>query len=366
MAVGGLGGGAGGLLAASHALPHTGAAAPLLFVLGLLVGGAASTLLLTAVTALTGGLSVVYASVGVGRWLGSVRVGGVLVVFRLLLAVPFNACVIAVDRPGLRLRVWSGIAGSTVLTAAGAAALVLSGDTALAALGWGAALLVLLVLLTGWNRPMSRGWALWRLPTRAGGEAVREWANDPASLRAARLLSTGRIAAARAELAAAPADGGPRRTAVAASVAVAAGRFDEGARAAMASAAASRAPQLRAGALGAYAIALGSGVATRLWTPEQVRAGFHAAVEEIRNVQPVLLQATALGALESMFAGDLKEALRRSTRAASLAPDRFSRAQAFAVQAVALRAAGHPDEAAKVLDRARRLAPDAELLAPAR
>ncbi|WP_037912845.1 hypothetical protein [Actinacidiphila yeochonensis] len=162
----------------------------------------------------------------------------------------------------------------------------------------------------------------------------------------------------------APADG-PRRRAVAAAVAVATGRFDEGARAAHTAAEASRVPQLQAEALGVYATALGCGAATRLWDPEAARPEFAAALASIRRIHPSLVRNIALGALESLLAGDLGQAARRAARSARRAPDRFTRAQAFAVQAVALRAAGHPAKAARALRRARRLAPDAELLAPA-
>jgi hypothetical protein len=363
--VGGVVGGSVGLLGASGRLPHTGSSAVFLIVLGMLAGVAVSTLLLALAAALTGALSPLYASVGVGRWLGSLRVGGVLVAVRLLPLVPFNPCLAAVRRPGLRGRLWGAVAGSTLLTLAAAVCLGLSGDGAVAALGWGMGVMTLVMSVSGLNRPLSRGWVLWRLPTRAGAEALPEWAADPATLRAARLLAQGRVAAAAAELnAAAPADGA-RRPAVAAAVAVAAGRFDEAARAAHASAAAASAPALRTAALATYAGALGGGVATRLWAPEEARAGFAAAVASIRAHQPVVLQVTAVGALESLFAGDLAQAVLRAGKAASLAPDAFSRAQAFAVQAVALRAGSQPDEAAKALAKARRLAPDAELLAPA-
>jgi hypothetical protein len=337
--------------------------------LGLVAGVALSTLLLALAGAVLGGLVPLYASVGIGRWLGSLRVGGLHVAVRLLPLIPYNPCLAAVRRPGLRGRVWAAVAGATLLTAAVAVALILSGAAKAVALGWGMAVMVLLVSVTGLNRPLSRGWTLWRLPTRAGAEALGEWATDPVTVRAARLLALGRVGEARAALAAAgpgePGPGGSRRLAMAAGVAVAAGRFDEGARIAYASAEAATAPQLRIAALTVYASALGGGVATRLWTPAEVRAGFDAAVASIRAVHPAALLVSPVGAFESLFTGNLPQAVLRAGKAASLAPDAYSRAHAFAVQAVALRAGGQPAEAAKVLAEARRLAPDAELLAPA-
>lgn len=331
--------------------PDAGRAAALGLLLGINL-----TLLTLRVLAPWSGMAVVWSSVGVGRWLGSTVLGGRLLVFRLLPLVPLSACLVIRDRPGLRWRLWAATACSALVEAATAAALILAGGTA-AHVGLGVAAASACMLLIRPGRATSRFWFLFRLP-RAGQEALlAEWTCDDATVTAARLLAAGRLGPARQALDAAPGPRPQRRRATGAALAVAEGRYDEGAREAYELVAESRAPQLRAAALQTYATALADGVRTGHWPPEEALPRFAAVMAALRKEFPGVLRVSDLGALDALLSGRPDRAVRLARSAAMIAPEVLSRARALSALGAAQNACGRPGEAVASFARAAALTP---------
>lgn len=324
--------------------------------LGLLIG-INLTLLTLRVLAPWSGMAVVWSSVGVGRWLGSAVLRGRLLVFRLLPLVPLSACLVIRDRPGLRWRLWAATACSALVEAATAAALILAGGTA-AHVGLGVAAASACMLLIRPGRATSRFWFLFRLP-RAGQEALlAEWTCDDATLTAARLLAAGRLGPARQALVdAAPGPRSQRRRATGAALAVAEGRYDEGAREAYELVGEVRAPQLRAAALQTYATALADGVRTGHWPPEEALPRLAVVMAALREEFPAVLRVSDLGALDALLSGRPDRAVRLARSAAMIAPEALSRARALSALGAAQNACGRPGKAVASFARAAALTP---------
>jgi hypothetical protein len=332
--------------------PDSGIAA----VLGLLLG-VNLTLLTLRVLAPWAGMAVVWSSVGVGRWLGSTARGGRLVVFRLLPVIPLSACVVIRDRPGLRWRLWAVTAGCVLVEAAVAVALLASGGGA-AHVGLGVAAASVFQLLVRPGRVTSRFWFLFRLPVAGQEQRLAEWTNDEASITAARRMAAGRLPQARQALDDAPdAPTRPRRRAVGAALAVAEGRYDEGAQQAYALAGEAQAPQLRLTALQTYATALADGALAGHWPHEEALPRFAAVVAALRAEFPAALRVSDLGALDALLRGQPDRAVRLARSAATIAPERLSRARALSTLGFAQAARGQHGPAAASFARAAALAP---------
>jgi hypothetical protein len=327
-----------GVLIANGALPVA-KDEGLLPVVGLLLALSLHSVL-TALLGPLSGLTTVYASVGIGRRLGDATVGGVLVTFRLLPLMLFTPCAIITDRPGLVRRLWWGTAAQVLGLAAVGAVLAAAGGPGGAALGWGFLVFVLLVVVLAPGRVTSPAWRLWRMPLRREAAKLEEWRNDAATVEAVRAVGAGRFDAARAALAGAPPSDSPRRQAVVAQLALVEGRYQEAAQEASALHARSSAPSLRAAALYLYARAMSDGVQSGHWPAEQALPHFAAAVAALRAEMPAQLARSDLAARDAYYRGDAARAIRLAKRAASLAPERLSRAAALQVLADARRLPG--------------------------
>ncbi|CAG6391081.1 conserved membrane hypothetical protein [Actinacidiphila cocklensis] len=344
---------AAGLLLAASGLSFDDRAMPLVAlgaVLAVSVHG-----LLAGLLARRSGLASIHSHVGVGRWIGSLTVGGQLLVFRLLPLVLFAPCRAVADLPDLRRRLWRATAVQFLLQSAISAALVLAGGPA-AALGWGLGAVTLLTFTSRPHRVTSPAWRLLRLPFGKEEARLDEWRCDPAALAAARAQSSGRLDLMRAALTAAPPSGSPRRQALWAGLALAEGRYGEATYEAVALLGRSTAPSLRAEALHLYACALSDGIRTGLWPADQAMPHFTAAAAALRaQAAPAVLRRTDLGAREAYFQGDYKRAVTLAARAAATAPEALSRSMALNTLAVAHTAAGRPRDAARAAARASAL-----------
>jgi hypothetical protein len=350
-----VGGGVFGALGASHHLPflnHPGAF--YLFMAGFLGALGLGNALFAAVAG-PAGLAVVWAAFGGGRWVGSTVVRGRLVTFRLLPVIPFTACTVLVDVPGIRRRLWCGTAAAVGAELAAGGALVALGGPDVRAVGWGVLVMTVLASFANPATTGSRAWVLLKMPFRA--EGLDELAHEPALVEVARALCAGRVRAARVALEAA----GKPHTVVhlwaTASVAAAEGRYAEAVDGAYALYEAAAVPRMRASALTAYARSLADGAVAGCWTREQMLPAFEATLAVLRAVRPAAVRHTDLGAIEALLHGDPARAVRLARAAASVAPDALSRARALRTLAAALTWSGSAPDAAKPLADAALLSP---------
>lgn len=344
-----------GFLAASHRLPlATGRGTFPLFLLGFLLALGLGNALFAAV-ARPAGLAVVWTTFGVGRWAGSALVRGRFVGFRWLPLVPFTACLVLVDRPGLRLRLWCWSAVAVGAELALGAVLAAFGSAPVAALGWGVLVITALVSFVNPFTPGSRAWLLLRMPFRP--EPLAELVHEPAVAAATAALSAGRVGAARAALDTAVRTDSPRHAWTGAAVAAAEGRYAEAAEGAYATYQGSSLAQVRSAALCLYARSLAEGAAAGVWPREQIMPAFTATLAGLRATRPALVRYTDLGALEAMLHDDPVRAARLARYAAGMAPDALSRARALRTLAAALTWTGDTAPAAKATARASRLSP---------
>ncbi|MFI0900208.1 hypothetical protein [Streptomyces sp. NPDC020983] len=345
-------GGTVGALGSSHTLPF-----PERYFLLLLAGVLLAVSLHNVLTRLLGpltGLAPVYSSIGAGAWLWAGTVGGRLLVVRPLPIILYSPCMVVADRPGLRRRLWWGALVQLLLQAAVAAALVAAGGPA-EAVGWGIALLTVLIHVLAPGRVTSPAWRLLRLPFGKEEAKLGEWRIDDATLAATRAAGAGRVDLMRAALAAAPPSDSPRRLTLATMLALAEGRSVEAAHAAVDLYARSTAPTLRAGALSLYAAAISDGVRAGSIPAEQGLPYFAAAMTGLRAQAPAVLRRTDLPAREAYFQGRLPVAAKLAARAAANAPEALSRAGALDTLAAVHAAAGRPAEAARAHARAAAL-----------
>lgn len=332
-----------------------GPAGPFTFLLGAVLGLQLHVLLSLALCRWAG-TSAVSLSVGAGTWLGSTRVAGRLLVFRVLPVVPLNTCMLLV-RPR-KWRLWSAMVAILVVEAVTAALLFPS------RLGIGVAFVVVMVLVGKPLTPMSAFWTLFRLPFGTQEQRLEEWTYRPAVLAATRELLAGRTTAARAALG--ENDGTQRWLGTACTLALAEGRFAEAAEQANELYSRSREPQLKAGALQVYAAAMADAVAAGHWQPQEALPQFATTMRQLRDIQPVVLRMTDLGAVDSLLKQWPQQAVKQAGYAAAVAPDAVSRARALCTQAVALAYCGRTAKAHKVLATAERTAPGLDRVAVAR
>ncbi|WP_459185452.1 hypothetical protein [Streptomyces sp.] len=321
---------------------------PLTFFLGTVLGLELHVLLSLALSRWAG-MAVASMSVGAGKWLGSTRVAGRLLVFRLVPIVPFMTCLLLVRVRKWRL--WTAVAGVLAVEAAVAVTVFMSSP----ALGAGLGFVVVALLLSKPGTPMSTFWTLFRLPFGDHERRLEEWTYSPAVLEATREMLAGRIDAARAALG--ESDGTQRWLGTACTLALAEGRFAEAAEQANELYARSDAAQLKAGALQVYAAAMADGVAAGHWQPHEALPQFAATMQTIRDTQPLLLRVTDLGATESLLKQWPAQAATQAAYAARMAPDALSRARALCTQAVALVYVGKAEKARELLAAAERTAP---------
>ena len=307
------------------------------------------------------GMGLVSMSVGTGRWLGSKRVAGRLLVFRPLPIVPFVTCMVLVrpqDGRGRKLRLWTTVAGILGVEAAVA---VLLAHSAVPALGYGVGLLLIMTLVLRPGRVLSVFWTLFRLPFGDQEQRLEERSYAPAALEATRELLAGRIGAAREALG--PPDGTQRWLGASCSLALAEGRFAEAAEQANELYERSAEPLNKAWALSVYAAAMADGVAAGHWQPHEALPQFARTMQEIRDTQPLLVRATDLGAVESLLKQSPAQAAKQAARAAGMAPDAVSRARALCTRAVALAYLGETAKAREVLAKADTTAPGLDRVA---
>jgi hypothetical protein len=345
-----------GYLGASGRLPLAGPHAFWFFLVGFLAALGVANLLL-AVLARPSGLAVVWASVGAGRWAGSAVSGGKLLTFRWTPLIPFMACLIVVDRPGLRRRLWAGTAVAVGAELVAGAALVAAGGPAVAALGWGVVVMTALASFVNPGTVGSRAWILLRLPFTRHWGRLAELVHEPGLVPVARALSAGQVAAARSALeAAGPADS-PRYRWTRAALALAEGRYAEAAQEAYAVYEACGLPETRQGALTLYARALADGAAAAVWRRDQVQPAFAATLAALRADRPALVRVTDLGAIEALLHDDPVRGAKLARYAAAVAPDAVSRAHALVTLSMALAWTGDTAAATDAARRATRLAP---------
>ncbi|WP_075016512.1 hypothetical protein [Actinacidiphila rubida] len=345
-----------GLLSASHRLPVVaGGGTFALFLVGFLLALGVGNALFAAV-ARPAGLAVVWAAFGGGRWAGSALVRGRLVSVRWLPLIPFVACLVIVDRPGLRRRLWCWTAVAVVGELAAGGVLAAVGSPPVAALGWGVVAMTALASFANPLTPGSRAWLLLRMPFRP--EALTELVHEPALADVAAALSAGRVRAARAALDAAVRPDSPRHLWARAAVASAEGRHAEAADLAHTMYQESGLEQVRTVALSLYARALADGAAAGVWTREQILPGFTATLAGLRATRPAVVRYTDLGAIEAMLLrDDPVRAARLARFAAAMAPDALARAHALRTLAAALTWTGDSAPAGKALARATALSP---------
>lgn len=321
---------------------------------GLLVGINLYTLL-AFLLARPSGLAALYVSVGGGRWLGSTTVAGRLVVFRMVPVLLLNACLVATDRAGLRMRWWAWAVVRLLVQLAVCAALVAAGGPA-AMVGWGAVAGTVLLYALSPTKVTSAGWQVFRLASPAAEEQLAEWRCDEATVTGAQALGRGRIDQVREILRAAPPSGSPQRQALRISLALAERRPAEAAHEAVALAARSHAPTLRRGALQFYAYAVSDGVTYGLWPRDEALPHFSGALAALRAEFGVAaLRGTDLGAREALFGGRPDRAAAVATLAAAMSPEAFSRAIALTTLSVAHASAGQTPAATRAADRAAAL-----------
>jgi hypothetical protein len=321
---------------------------PLTLFLGTVLGLELHVLLSLALSRWAG-TALVSMSVGAGKWLGSTRAAGRLMVFRLVPIVPFMTCMLLVR--ARKWRLWTAVAGVLAVEAAVAVAAYTRWPT----LGAGLGFVVLAVLLSKPGTPMSAFWTLFRLPFGGQERRLEEWTYSPAVLEATKEMLAGRIEAARAALG--ESDGTQRWLGTACTLALAEGRFAQAAEQANELYTRSEAAQLKAGALAVYAGAMADGVAAGHWQPHEALPQFAATMQTIRDTQPLLLRVTDLGAIESLLKQWPAQAAKQAANAAGMAPDAVSRARALCTQAVALAYLGRAAKAREVLAAAERTAP---------
>ncbi|WP_159012072.1 hypothetical protein [Streptomyces sp. NRRL F-5123] len=342
-------GGAVGVAGSADALPF-----PERYFLLLPVGVLLAVSLHNVLTRLLGpfaGLAPVYSSLGAGPWLGATTVGGRQLVLRPLPLILYSPCMVVADRPGLRRKLWWGAFVQLLVQSAVAAALIAAGG-AVAAVGWGIALITVLIHVLAPGRVTSPAWRLLRLPFGTEEDRLGEWRVDDATIAATRAAGAGRIDLVRAALAAAPPSDSPRRLTLTTMLALAEGRSAEAAHAAVDLYARSTAPSLRAGALALYAAAISDGVRAGHFPAESGLPYFAAAMDGLRAQAPAILRRSDLVAREAYFQGRLPLAAKLAARAAANAPEALSRAGALDTLAAVHAAAGRPAEAARAQARA--------------
>lgn len=273
-----------------------------------------------------------WASVGAGRRVASFAVRGRLVTVRAIPLVLFVPRFLAVDRPRLRLRLWAGSAAVVLGTGGTGTALIVSGRPGLQDVGWGLVVTTAATVLGAPHVVGSTGWMLLRLPFAGHGAELAEITHDAGLVPVQRTLGVGDVAAARAALDAVPPSRAVQRLGAEASVLLAEERYAEAARSAAEVYAAAVVPGTRAVSAATYASALAYGALTGIWSYEEVRPPFDAAVREVRQIAPKLPGATILGALDALLRGDRERASEIAARAARLAPTELARARALALR----------------------------------
>ncbi|TDU04399.1 hypothetical protein EDD99_2858 [Streptomyces sp. 846.5] len=294
-----------------------------------------------------------------GRRLGSTRIGGVDVDFRAVPLLPVSGCMVVVDTPAARVRLWLGQALGTGVTLALGLALLLR-DPGMGAVSWigaGVTMIAAGVALTAPSVPGTRAWFLWRMPfDRKGGLA--DLSHDAASLAASRRLLGGHLGDARAALAGAARPDSVPVVSLRASIALGLGEYRDAALLARLALERSRSVAQRSMLAGIHSRAAAYELEAGTLPPEVARPAMEYALTLIKAEFPQLLRIGDLPATVELLNGRAAQALPLARRAVRRPTDVQTTAYGLCTLAAAEAVTGDRAAATTALARARRLMPE--------